>query len=213
MASYKSSLVMGIGCQLLTFSVLAANQCTYSTYKWNTISRSAVEYRRIEKAYSQLLPYEVDAATGCSVCEQDQVEIELNGTNAFKVCRVLAGPLRTALLDVIDKGVPIEKIIGYRVGMTRGDIDEKGNRTQFSNHSFGIAIDINPDQNGLYDHCVEYNSECRLIKGGAWLPDIDKRSLTENSVVVKALEKIGLKWGGEIAGKQKDFMHFSPTGY
>ncbi len=23
----------------------------------------------------------------------------------------------------------------------------------------------------------------------------------------------GFKWGGEIAGKQKDFMHFSLTGY
>ena len=30
---------------------------------------------------------------------------------------------------------------------------------------------------------------------------------------IQYLKDIGFKWGGEILGKQKDFMHFSPSGY
>ena len=213
MVSCKSTLVIAIGCQLLANSVSAAKMCTYSTYKWNSNSRSAVDYTRIQKPYSELKEYEIDADTGCSVCEQDQVEINLKGVKSFKVCRILSESIKHTLMEAIDKGMPIDEIVGYRVGMTRGDIDEQGNRTCFSNHSYGIAIDINPDRNGLYDHCISYSPECRLIKGGAWMPETDNRSLTENSIVVQGLERIGMKWGGKIAGKQKDFMHFSPTGY
>jgi hypothetical protein len=206
-----------IWCVVLAFSgmpcVFAGGQCNYGTYTWNTLTRSAVDYQRIEKPYIELGEHEIDAATGCSVCEQDQVEIQLNGLEPFKICRVFADQVQETLNDLMASGQPLEKIVGYRVGMTRGDVDGQGNRTRFSNHSFGIAIDINPEQNGLYDRCIEYSAQCRLIKGGPWLPDTDKRSLTADSPVVKALAEIGLRWGGQIDGKQKDFMHFSPTGY
>jgi hypothetical protein len=203
-----------LGYAWLGFDVSAAqNYCNYTTYTWNVYSRSAVDHRHIEKPYAELQAFEIDAATGCSVCEQDQVEIQLNGLEPFKICRVLADQVQETLHDLMASAQPLEKIVGYRVGMTRGDADGQGNRTRFSNHSFGIAIDINPGQNGLYDRCIEYSAQCRLIKGGSWLPDTDKRSLTADSPVVKTLAEIGLRWGGQIDGKQKDFMHFSPTGY
>jgi hypothetical protein len=31
--------------------------------------------------------------------------------------------------------------------------------------------------------------------------------------VVRAFAAAGLRWGGAAAGEQKDFMHFSPSGY
>jgi len=37
--------------------------------------------------------------------------------------------------------------------------------------------------------------------------------LKQDQAIVKELVNSGLKWGGEIKGWQKDFMHFSPTGY
>ena len=192
---------------------LVAGECSYKTYTWNTHTRSAVDYRRVEKPYAELEPYEVDAATGCTVCEQDQIEINLSELPPFKICRVFAEPLRRVLRGLIDSGAPIEQVTGYRVGMTRGNADADGNRTQFSNHSFGIALDINSEQNGLYDHCIQYGFSCRLIMGGLWRPGEDGRSLTANGETVNALKALGFKWGGEIAGRQKDFMHFSPTGY
>jgi D-alanyl-D-alanine carboxypeptidase-like protein len=96
--------------------------------------------------------------------------------------------------------------------VSRGPADKDGNRTQLSNHSYGVAIDVNEMQNGLYDHCVVWGAGCRLIKGGPYRPR-EAGSIVAESPLVAALEAVGLKWGGRIAGRQKDFMHFSPTGY
>ena len=202
----------------LLFHVLTPAQadplCTYSTYKWNTIQGKAVEFKRIEKRYSQLTKFERDAMTGCTVCEQDQVAVKLDNIDEFKVCHVLAEPLREVLSVLISSGQGvIETVVAYRVGMTRGDVDAHGNRTGFSNHSFGIAIDINSEHNGLYDQCLVFNASCRLIKGGPWRPGQNRLSLSHDSEIVQKLKRLGWVWGGQIAGKQKDFMHFSTTGY
>jgi hypothetical protein len=206
-------LLQGLLLLLITDPAFAEPACTYSTYKWNTHQRKAVQFERIEKPYSQVEPREIDVQTGCTVCEQDQTTVSLPGIEAFKVCRLVAKSLRDALAALIENGEPIKSIIGYRVGMTRGDVDAEGNRTGFSNHSFGVAVDINPDSNGLYDNCIEYNGACRLIKGGPWRPGPDRFSLHPEGNIVKELKAAGFSWGGEIPGKQKDFMHFSPTGY
>ena len=98
------------------------------------------------------------------------------------------------------------------MGRTRGKPDAKGLRTHFSNHSFGTAIDLNAGLNGMYSNCEEFGEACRLIRGGLWLPHIPG-TLTADSIAVRALQAIGWKLGGQIAGRQKDFMHFSPSGY
>lgn len=186
--------------------------CTYQTYKWNVKDKSAVEIRQVKHSYSSLRNFEIDSDTGCSVCLEDQVSIKLPGIKAFSICKHIADDVKRKLYDLLNSGVTIHSITGYRVGMTRGQVDVSSNRTRFSNHSFGIALDINPEQNGLYDHCTQFTSSCRLIRGGPWKPGYIG-SLTKNGPVVTALEKIGLRWGGLIQGKQKDFMHFSPSGY
>lgn len=186
--------------------------CTYTTYKWNTHLRRAVDYRTVRHPYSDLQPDEVHEGTGCTVCEEDQVEIRLPGIDAFRVCRILEPKIRMALVAAVEEGQEIFSVTGYRVGMTKGEVDADGNRTQFSNHSFGVAIDINERQNGLYDLCATFGPGCRLLKGGTWSPG-RLGSLTIDSPIVKALRGIGLRWGGEIEGNQKDFMHFSPSGY
>ena len=186
--------------------------CTYSTYKWNVHQRKAVEYKRVQHPYNNLTSFEIHKDTGCTVCEEDQVEIAISGINRFKVCSKFSGKVETSLRKLIKDNQPVTTVVGYRVGMTKGKIDDQGNRSEFSYHSFGIAIDINPEQNGLYDNCITYGSNCRLIKGGKWHPD-QPGSLSIDGPIVMELKSIGFKWGGEIAGKQKDFMHFSPSGY
>jgi len=109
-------------------------------------------------------------------------------------------------------GEPINEIIAYRVGRTRGDADRNGNRTGFSNHSFGIALDINPKQNGLYHDCPVFGPSCRLVRGGPWRPG-EAGALTADGATVREMKAAGFHWGGEIEGRQKDFMHFSPSGY
>ena len=106
----------------------------------------------------------------------------------------------------------IHTIEGYRVVKSRGPVDGKGNRTGFSNHSYGTAIDINSEQNGLYDNCITFGPQCRLLRGGEWRPGTQGTLDTKGDIVVQFKQE-GFRWGGEIEGKQKDFMHFSLSGY
>ena len=218
---YLESLLAMHICRLLVITLmlvlsplqgLAEKVCTYQTYKWNTQERKAVDYRVVKHAYSDLSRFEIDPSTGCTVCEEDQVEIQVEGLAPFKVCRLLAKKLKPVLVDLVKRKEPIFSVEGYRVGKTRGELDEMGNRIAFSNHSFGIAIDINSAVNGLYENRIQFDQNCRLIKGGEWSQG-QMGSLTADSTIVKAMKSIGLQWGGEILGQQKDFMHFSPTGY
>ncbi len=162
--------------------------------------------------YSQLMPEEIDPATGCTVCSEDQVPVVLPRLRPFSVCYKVAPQISHVMSHLVKNGAPIHSVVGYHVIKSRGAADKDGNRTEFSNHSFGAAIDINPDLNGLYDHCVKFGPECRLLRGGAWRAGVPG-TLDRDSDVVSLLKQAGFKWGGEIAGSQKDFMHFSLTGY
>ena len=186
--------------------------CTYQTFKWNVNLRSSVGHDMIRHPYNDLTPEEIGSTTGCSVCEEDQETISMPPLSPFRVCKVFAPVVRKTLLKLIQQGEPIYEVVGYHVGRTRGKTDIDGNRTKFSNHSYGIAIDINPQLNGLYDHCVRFGPDCRLIRGGPWRPG-QPGTLTSESPIVKAMKAAGFRWGGEIEGNQKDFMHFSITGY
>ncbi|PHR56653.1 MAG: hypothetical protein COA43_13610 [Robiginitomaculum sp.] len=190
----------------------APKTCTYDTYKWNVPAKKSVEYHAVTKPYSELAHTEIDPKTGCSICREDQTRIALDNGKPVFVCTRLAHDIEMSLNRALDQGAIINSIIGYRVGQTRGDIDVDGNRTQFSNHSFGIAVDINAENNGLYGNCFQFSAQCRLRKGGAWRP-YAKGGLHAHSPIVLGLRQIGLQWGGEIQGRQKDFMHFSPSGY
>ena len=215
---YKSGINSLRGVFLSLFVVMFSNVyaqpafCTYQTYKWNVKLKRAVEIKQVQHSYSSLEQFEVDSQTGCTVCQEDQVTINLPGIKPFSVCRLIANDLNQTLRNLIHSGELIYEVTGYRVGMTRGEVDNNFNRTRFSNHSFGIALDINPAQNGLYDQCQVFSESCRLLRGGPWRPGY-MGSLTKDSQIVRQLTRLGFNWGGLIQGKQKDFMHFSPTGY
>jgi len=186
--------------------------CRYLTWEWNTRTQKSVNHRWVEKPLGEVTGEERDPASRCSVCQADQITIQLEGLPEFRVCKYFAGKVEAALLEIRESGFPIRSVIGYRVGRSRGKTDAEGLRTRFSNHSFGAAIDLNADLNGLYANCLSFGEACRLIRGGHWRPP-NPGTLTADSIPVAAFKAIGWKWGGEIAGWQKDFMHFSLTGY
>lgn len=202
----------------LTILVLAsqdgiAQDCHYQDWRWNAARQRAVQQTVVSKDISMLLPDELDARSGCSVCVEDQQVIKLDGLPEFSVCKKYARLVQDTLVGLIRQGERINSVIGYRVGHTRGDIDLQGNRSGFSNHSFGIAIDINTEHNGLYGNCIQFGPQCKLLRAGPWRPGDDPYSLRRDGLIVKAFKQAGFKWGGEIEGRQKDFMHFSLTGY
>jgi hypothetical protein len=155
---------------------------------------------------------EIDKESGCTVCSEDQDVVDVPPIRKFSLCYKLAPLVRFVLKDLVAKGAPIHTIIGYHVTKSVGEADASGARTEFGNHSYGTAFDINPEQNGLYDNCVKFGPECRLVRGGPWKPGTPG-TIEKDGVIVKKLDETGFVWGGEIEGKQKDFMHFSLTGY
>ena len=81
--------------------------------------------------------------------------------------------------------------------------------SSFSQHAYGLAIDINPCQNpyvyadGHIAHkkCAKYKDRDRDDPG----------MIHAGDDVVEAFEEIGWGWGGEWSGA-KDYQHFSSTG-
>jgi len=189
-----------------------SDRCTYHHSVWSTEEGRALPAPPTDKPRSALEPHEV-GPLGCTPCEQDQREVALSNGLTLTLCRRIAEPVRRALEGALREGAQLETVQGYRPVLSRGPIDEAGRRTAFSRHGYGIALDVNREHNGLYDDCVAWSPSCRLLQGGRWQPDEDPLSLHTEHPMVQALREVGMQWGGSIAGKQKDFMHFSPDGY
>ncbi len=143
-------------------SLFASKLCTYQTYQWSPSLQKAVNIHRIQHPYSELTAAEIDNKTGCSVCQEDQRTIKLSDKLSITVCARIANRIAPTLITLMEQGELILSVTGYRVGMTKGLLNAEGLRTQFSNHSFGTAIDINRQYNGLYDRCLHFSPNCRL---------------------------------------------------
>ena len=79
----------------------------------------------------------------------------------------------------------------------------------FSQHAYGLAIDINPVQNPY----VTTDGFVRNLKARRYL-DRSKRlsgMIHRGDVVVRSFAAIGWSWGGDWSGG-KDYMHFSRSG-
>lgn len=74
-----------------------------------------------------------------------------------------------------------------------------------SHHSYGVAIDINPNEN----YMIKNGS---IISGSFWKPGQNEYSITSNGPVVRAFASKGWSWGGNW-NSSKDYMHFSLTGH
>ena len=188
-----------------------AETCTYTDWAWHVETGKAVNITQVKTSRDHLGPDQFHPELPCSICAEDMETITLPGVQPFQMCRVIAPAVKAALSAAQADGFPIEEIIGYRVGRSKGPINDQGLRTQYSHHSFGLALDINPPKNGLYDQCPEFGPDCRLRIGGAWQPG-RPGTVSPGTLPYIYLTEIGMKWGGELPGQQKDFMHFSLSG-
>jgi len=85
---------------------------------------------------------------------------------------------------------------------------KKTTTTHWSNHAYGLAIDLNPVENPYVG--------CSRTRQRSSLPYLDRSRLRPGMVtpaVVKAFRSIGWGWGGAWTGSTKDYMHFSANGH
>ncbi len=84
----------------------------------------------------------------------------------------------------------------------------KGTST-WSQHSYGLAIDVNPFQNPYVRGATVVPELAEAYTDRSWLrPGM----ITDGDVVVRAFASIGWEWGGHWRGYQ-DYMHFSRNGH
>lgn len=128
--------------------------------------------------------------------------------NGQKVSTTLPLKLNSAISDIVadifdeiyndEEQFPINSIGSYtwRSQMSSGRLSE---------HNYGTAIDINPDQN----YCL-YNDGSTV--GSYWKPGEDPYSIDPYGIVIRTFEKYGFTWGGDSWTNPKDYMHFSYLG-
>ena len=78
---------------------------------------------------------------------------------------------------------------------------------RWSNHAYGLAIDINPVENPYVG--------CGRVRDRASARYLDRSRLRKGTVspaVVRAFRSIGWGWGGDWTGDTRDYMHFSVNG-
>jgi D-alanyl-D-alanine carboxypeptidase len=77
----------------------------------------------------------------------------------------------------------------------------------WSQHAFGLAVDLNPIENP-YTGC----GRTRESKSRPYLNRSRLRRGMVTPAVVRVFRSVGWGWGGSWAGSTKDYMHFSSTG-
>jgi D-alanyl-D-alanine carboxypeptidase len=78
---------------------------------------------------------------------------------------------------------------------------------RWSNHAYGLAIDVNPVENPYVG--------CGRVRDRTSRPYVNRSRLRKGMVtpaVVHAFAAVGWEWGGSWTGQTKDYMHFSHNG-
>jgi hypothetical protein len=83
-----------------------------------------------------------------------------------------------------------------------------GKPTGWSNHAYGLAIDVNPRENP-YVGCGQSHDPAAL----SYMNRSKVRKGMVTPEVVEAFRSAGWGWGGSWSGDTKDYMHFSYNGH
>ena len=165
-------------------------------YKWDSKTQ---EY--IDKVYEQYNRISANPTAETAAAEMVWVDIPVwrlrNGQKVADTTRVqvlssIADEVKEIFTEIYNgpEQFPINSIGGY-AWRSNG---------LGSNHSAGLAIDINPDQN------PQVRADGTVIVGNKWEPGVNPYSIGRDSDVVKAFGKHG--GGGGAAFSTKDYMHF-----
>ncbi|MGH2785473.1 MAG: M15 family metallopeptidase [Actinomycetota bacterium] len=114
---------------------------------------------------------------------------------------------RIELVDVYagddDRSMAADNTSGFNCRPSTGDAGS------WSQHAYGLAIDINPIQNPYVPRSgpVEPPAGAKYADRSVPVQGL----IRPNDVVVRAFERIGWSWGGEWSSA-KDYQHFSANG-
>mgnify|MGYP000250299481 CR=1 FL=1 len=170
------------------FTVVASE----SQQRVSTVDRSTIRFSSEEEALAYMVDIEVP------------VWQLVNGTKkpttiTVTVHQAVANDVRKIFDEIFngEEQFPIKSCIGFSwrgVGST-------------SQHSLGLAIDINPDENYFIGR------DGTIKAGKLWLPGENPYSILPDGDVVRAFNKYGWHWSPDMNWSNgADYMHFSLSG-
>lgn len=168
----------------------------YGEHYWQYPENKSTE--RVQEQYARI---ETNPCSETAVQEMSWVEIpvwrlkngqKVSDTARLQVMDSIADEVKEIFTEIYHgpEQFPVNSISGY---------SWRGNGLG-SNHSVGLAIDINPDQN------PQVKADGTVIVGAKWEPGVNPYSIGRDSDVVKAFGKHGWIWGATF--HTKDYMHF-----
>ena len=131
-----------------------------------------------------------------------------NGTKYVQVHKTIAQDVVAACESAKAEGFNIYDIGGYRKFGSDGAGKISSLGLNYSQHCYGLAVDINPTDNGQFKNGVAT---------GAWHyypddPAYNDVTIKSTGAIYKSFTSNGWGWGGEW-NSSKDYMHFSFFGY
>lgn len=170
----------------------------FSEHYFKSGSHSGDYLKQVEEQYARI---EANPSNETASKEMAWVEVpvwklknnqKVPGTARIQVLSSIADEVKQIFTEIYNgpEQFPINSIGGYAW---------RDNGLN-SNHSAGLAIDINPDQN------PQVREDGTVIVGNKWEPGVNPYSIGKDSDVVKAFGAHDWSWGAGFT--TKDYMHF-----
>ncbi len=161
-------------------------------------------YQKIKRAYGSQKAQKKNFATAKKASKQMKtIKIKVwdfkNGKKGKKVTKIKSLTVNKKLAPTIQQ--IFKEIYESKEKQVIHDIGCYSYRT--GEHMYGLAIDVNPNENYMIDGK-------KILAGSYWKPKKDPYSIPNNSEFVKIMNKYGFMRGAW--GKRKDYMHFSYFG-
>ena len=173
------------------------------------------EYSRAEVFSGKTIPYKV-------IKDQELINVFYYGFDGKIhkgqiVCNYLyAEDIKLVFSKLLKDKFPIFSVIPVHIFNWSDAKSMKANNTscfnyrkssngQNSEHSKGLAIDINPFQNPFYSR------SSKVYPKGATYNTNNKGTIKKGSKIIMYFKEIGWKWGGNWK-YSKDYQHFSSSG-
>ena len=154
-------------------------------------SPDAPRFASAEEARSHMVSISVD------VWQLSSTGNKTTGTRSITVHHAISGTVRQIFREIYEgpERFPIKDVGGF-----------SWRSNPNSEHRWGIAIDINANENYMI------RNDGTILAGSFWKPGENPYSILPDGDVVRAFRRHGFTWGGNAWPTSRDYMHFSFQG-
>lgn len=151
----------------------------------------------VPQSEAELMPYLTSVTVPITTKDGSQ------STTTVTVHKAIANDVLAALTAAQNSGFKVYEIGGYRAFGSDGAGKVSDVGLVYSQHCYGLAVDINVNEN-----CYQKPPGSACTVGSLYAPGSNEYSITTSGALYKSFISNGWGWGGEW-NSLRDYMHFS----